>query len=69
MAMRECPECGVRLEVSERHYGVGWRKVKHCANCLWAQPVGPVYPTAEAARNAKYTLARVETGASRGEWR
>jgi hypothetical protein len=52
MAMRDCPECGVRLDLSERFYPTakGWRMSKCCPNCYWTQPIGPVCQTASAAR-------------------
>jgi hypothetical protein len=55
MPMRECPECGVRLDFREQFYATanGWRMSKHCVNCHWEQPVGPVFPTASAARDAR----------------
>jgi hypothetical protein len=55
MPMRDCPECGVRLDMREQFYGTcnGWRDAKHCSNCHWEQPVGPVKPTAQAVRDAR----------------
>jgi hypothetical protein len=69
MAMRDCPDCGVRLEFGERFVGHGWRRVKICTNCMFSQPIGPVYPTAEAARTAPYRGAPAETAAAGVEWR
>jgi hypothetical protein len=53
--MRDCPECGVRLDFREQFYATanGWRDAKHCSNCHWEQPVGPVKPTAQAVRDAR----------------
>jgi hypothetical protein len=71
MAMRDCPDCGVRLWLTEQFFPRvgGWRRVKACSNCTWSQPIGPVYPTAEAARTAPYRGAPAETAAAGVEWR
>jgi hypothetical protein len=71
MAMRECPECGVRLDVSERFYAAcnGWRRVKCCPNCYWTQPVGPVFQTASAAKHSPPTPQAAQWAVDSGEWR